>query len=369
MKKSVAILAAFALVAGFAATAAAADWSFYGSARMTTFSSTLSEEAPSNPMGPTYDDTDTAWALQGNSRIGATVSAGDVGGGFEYGTGVNVRKLYGTWNFGGGELLVGQTYTPVTSLLSNQVYNGDNGLLNIGELYAGRQPMIQLTFGGFKVALISPSATTGSGFPNIDTDTTLPKIEAAYKFSTDMFYVKPYVGYNSIDEVNAADLDESVDSYVAGVAGQVAVGPATIKANFYMAQNPVAYGATSATAGAPTDAVTGTVVGAGTPIWNGTSFVDMDEMGGLLMASFKINDMIGLEAGIAYKNQEYDDAGTTAEREVMAYYLQLPITLADGVYIIPEIGQYDFGDLEQTGLADVDLGDLSYIGAKWMINF
>jgi hypothetical protein len=369
MKKTIAILAAFALVAGFAATAAAADWSFYGSARMTTFSSTLSKEAPSNPMQPgLYDDTDTAWNLQGNSRIGANVSAGDVSGRFEYGTGVNLRILYGAWDFGGGQLLVGQTYTPVTQLLSSQVYNGDNGLLNMGEFYAGRQPMIQLTFGGFKVALVRPSTTLGSGGPSTDVDTILPKIEASYKFSTDMFFVTPYGGYNSVDAVNALDQDEGIDSYVAGIAGGVTLGPANIKANFYMAQNPVAYGATAGTAGAPTDGVD-LGAGVGTPIWNGTSFVDMDEMGGLLLASFKFSDMIGLEAGIGYKNQEYDNAGQTWERDVMTYYAQVPITLADGVDIIPEVGMYDFGDLEQTGLADVDLGDLTYIGAKWMINF
>jgi hypothetical protein len=59
MKKTIAILAAFALVFGFVATTMAADWNFYGSARMTTFSQSYSKEAPSNPMAPTYDDRDT----------------------------------------------------------------------------------------------------------------------------------------------------------------------------------------------------------------------------------------------------------------------------------------------------------------------
>jgi hypothetical protein len=368
MKKTIAIFAAFALVFGFAATTMAADWNFYGSARMTTFSYNLAKEAPSNPMTPAYDDRDTAWALQGNSRIGATVSNGDVGGAFEYGTGVNVRKLYGTWNFGAGELLVGQTYTPITSLLSNQVFNGDNGLLNIGELYAGRQPMIQFSFSGFKVAFISPTVTAGAGPYVADTDTTLPKIEAAYQFSSDMFFVKPYVGWNSNDVVTATDQTKGIDSYVAGVAGGVTFGPAQIKANIYMAQNPVSYGATAATAGAPADAVTVGGIG-GTPVWTGTDFEDMDEMGGLILAMFKINDMLGVEGGIAYKAQSLDIPGTKIERKVMAYYAQLPITLADGVFIVPEVGMYDFGDLEVTGLPDTELGSVTYFGAKWQINF
>ena len=117
MKKSIAILAAFALVAGFAVTATAADWSFYGSARMSTFSNSISEEASATG----FDDTDTRWDIQTNARIGANVSAGDVGGRFEYGTSggnANLRLLYGTWDFGGGELLVGQAYTPITFFAS-----------------------------------------------------------------------------------------------------------------------------------------------------------------------------------------------------------------------------------------------------------
>lgn len=50
-------------------------------------------------------------------------------GGFEYGSGVNLRKLYGEWNFGAGSLLIGQTYTPLNYFYSNQVYGGDNDLL------------------------------------------------------------------------------------------------------------------------------------------------------------------------------------------------------------------------------------------------
>lgn len=53
----------------------------------------------------------------------------------------------------------------------------------------------------------------------------------------------------------------------------------------------------------------------------------------------------------------------------MTYYVQLPITLADGVFIVPEIGNYDFGDLKVTGAADTKLGSLLYYGFKTQINF
>jgi hypothetical protein len=50
------------------------------------------------------------------------------------------------------------------------------------------------------------------------------------------------------------------------------------------------------------------------------------------------------------------------------------VTLAKGVYIIPEIGYRDFGtqDIDKPFYIvapDVDLGSLFYAGAKWQIDF
>jgi hypothetical protein len=109
---------------------------------------------------PADSDMDVLWGQQGNSRIGANVKFNDqIGGRFEYGTGVNTRILYGTYTFGNGsELLLGQTYTPSSSYFySNSVYGADGDLLGVGQFYVGRVPMIQWKMGGLKVALVSPN--------------------------------------------------------------------------------------------------------------------------------------------------------------------------------------------------------------------
>jgi hypothetical protein len=121
MKKIIVLTAVFAMV--FAGTALAADWNFYGSARMQLFSNSLSKEASgfgyaTNPLaGATGNSwSETSFDSQVNSRIGANVAAGDVKGRFEYGhrgapasssLGVGTRILYGSWNFGSGVMLVG----------------------------------------------------------------------------------------------------------------------------------------------------------------------------------------------------------------------------------------------------------------------
>ena len=228
MKKLITILAALALVCAFTLPAAAADWSFYGSARMTTFSYTADDGSGGD------DDTDTSWTLQGNSRIGARVKAGDVAGRFEYGSGPNLRLLYAEWNFGAGKMLVGQSYTPACYFPSNQVWGSDNDLLNFGGIYQGREPMIQLSFGTFKLALIEPQGgDLGTGG---DVDTTLPLIEASYKFKTDMFYVDVVGGYQTYTIDSNANLaaDVDVDSYLVGINAGVNVGPLALKGSFRM---------------------------------------------------------------------------------------------------------------------------------------
>ena len=365
MKKSIAILAAFALVAGFAVTATAADWSFYGSARMATFSIDKDEDSVNkNPLLPVSDgETDTQWTLQGNARIGANVKAGDVGGRFEYGSGPNLRLLYGTWDFGGGELQVGQNYTPTVNFLSNQVFDSDAGLLGIGQFYRGRRAMIQLTFGGLQVALVDPNGNQQvTGYGGVDIETTLPQLEASYRFSTDMFWIEPILGYSTYDVVAANGDSEGVDSWVAGAYFGVNLGPATIKSGGYIAQNTGPYGAYQGYG-------SGATLLQGDPVFFNGSVQDNEEMGAVLVAGFKISDMLGFEAGVGYKNNEIEIGAATAETTVLNYYAQLPVTLADGVYIIPEVGYFDFGELEVTGLADVEQGADTYVGAKWMINF
>jgi hypothetical protein len=160
MKKLLVIL----LVLGLAAPVMAAEWNMYGSARMATFwvdydaedvsteglsADEIAEVADAlgvsvatiNALG--RDDEGLQHALQGNSRIGANVKVSDqIGGRFEFGVNeasVTSRQLYGTYNFGSGKLLVGQTYTPVSSFFySNSVFGDDGDLLGVGQFYGHR---------------------------------------------------------------------------------------------------------------------------------------------------------------------------------------------------------------------------------------
>lgn len=351
MKKVIIAIAALAMLAS---SAYAADWNFYGSARVSTFYETT--KADNTPDVDGY-----AQALQGNSRIGANVKVSDeLSGRFEYGAsggGVNVRLLYGEWNFGAGSLLVGQDWTPLVMWNSSQVWGVDNGLWGVGEYGGHRLAQLKLKIGGFRLALMAPDVdfmdTVGtdlnSGSATYSTEVKIPAIALKYVFSADNYNLKAIAGYSSFEILNAAG-NKDVDSYVVGVGADISFGKLWIGTSVHAGSNVGNLG---------TEWVNNTYTGTGYAAYDGTTLTDNDAIGYQLVVSYTVNDMIGLEAGYGYCETEFDVAASN-EDEVASYYLQAPITLAPGVVITPEIGVVDW---EEAG------EKTTYFGAKWQINF
>ncbi|MBW2739801.1 MAG: hypothetical protein JRE64_13345 [Deltaproteobacteria bacterium] len=363
MKKLFVILSAIMLAIVFAVPAGATtDWDFYGSVRMQTFNVNQDENNPSNKTG--FDDRDSRWGLNTVSRIGATVQDGDIGGRFEYGMNDNstnaddvaLRRLYGTWNFGPGELLIGKEYTPI-HFVTNQVYDNDYGLRGFGGFFTFR-PMIQVKVDGFKLALISPNndgLTDKAKNLGYDYDNTWPKVEASYTLSMDTFCVKAFGGWNAFELVDNNDKEYDVTSYIYGVAGVVNAGPVTLKAMIWGGQNVGFYGLT-------TDQEVDFAPDYAAAV---DDVRDNNGYGGVVSIGVKINDVIGVEAGYGYVSGEDDPVGKNHNDEAWAAYLQAPITLAQGVTVVPEIGHYDYEENDTNS----DQGYESYFGAKWQINF
>ncbi|MCP3942244.1 MAG: porin [Desulfobacteraceae bacterium] len=354
MKKLMVIVAALTLIAG---SAYAADWNFYGSARVSTFYVDTNNAQSQNTNA--YEE-----ALQSNARIGAHVKASDeLSGRFEYGTSgdnANIRLLYGEWNFGAGSLTVGQDYTPIYMTISTQVYAGDAGLLGWGDSYPGRKAQLKVKFGDFQIALVetdtvyaagtTASSIAGSGA----TEVQLPAIHARYRLARDNWFFLVAGGYQTFD-VNLAD-KKSVDSYLVAASGGATFGPVDLKASGFFGTNV----GNIISMDVSTSTTAAAIGGGGYASFDGTNLVDNDAYGYALVAAYTINDMFGLEAGFGYARTEYDGSGLTKD-DVYSWYLQGPITLAPGVFIIPEMGMIDY---EQS-----DQNLIKYLGAKWQINF
>ena len=135
MKKLFVIFASIALVAAFAVSASATEWSLYGSARLGTFitSQDFGDTTFNNSIGDNDDD-DLQWDLA-NSRVGANVKGDNIKAQFEAsvagrsGNNVGTRRLYGVYDFGSVKLKIGQDYGPLDQFISGQAFGGDLGLL------------------------------------------------------------------------------------------------------------------------------------------------------------------------------------------------------------------------------------------------
>jgi hypothetical protein len=361
MKKLFIIFAILCL----AAPAMAADWNFYGSARMATFRVDVDPDVPG-----VDSDTDTAWGQQGNSRIGATVKFNDeIGGAFEMSDSFGKRKLYGTYAFGSSELLLGQTYTPVSSqFYSNSVYDGDGDLLGVGQFYVGRVPMIQWSIAGFKLALVQPNTVDvaetaatdptvvagvyvpGTAAVNYDVDVDLPKIELAYKFKTDMFFVEFAGGYQTYT-LDGATQDYDIDSYIGELGFGMTIGPVFFNLAVHMGSNLGNYGAYNPVGLTDEATLTGT---------GDTN--DVDGLGFLGVVGFNISEMFTVEMGYGHEEAELDNSNNTEVAD--QYYVNCTINIAPGFFIVPEIGMIQFSEDATTPEPET-----FYYGAKWQINF
>ena len=373
------------------------EWGLYGSVRMATFwtSQDYGDLYKSN-TNPSGDDVfgrsgvqNLQWNLQSNSRIGATVKGGKLEARFELGvtsegSGGNVssRRLYGVWHFNEGwGLKVGKDFTPITFFLSNQVFDSDNGLEFVGNAYGARYGQIAVEGKGFKFAAITPSPTALDNLAGTVADATteskIPKFEASYQFNfTDAISVHAFGGwqyYNLywLEPVSAARQEENVSSYTFGVGADLNFGPFFVKPQ-------VSYCTNGAVAGwLNTNLGLNSSLPQQTPFINatGNGIVDIKSLMAMLAIGFTPTESLGLEAGVGYLNSESDSYQAEAmsvkfKNTYLEYYLQAAITMAMGVYLIPEVGFRDYGKLEgNLAEPNQDLGSLFYAGAKWQIDF
>jgi hypothetical protein len=351
MKKFLVLFFAIAMVVAFTVPSYAEfTYSFKGDARMNTYSVNTSKEY----NGTTDDDRDTTWSKENIlSRFSITAKSENIKGYIEIRPNVGsfVRHWFGEYDFGAGKLLVGKTWAPATFFTNNQNFAG-NLIAGYGNLnyLAARVDQIRLTFGDLVIGFVDPS----NGLSNLgltSTDVTWPTVEATYTLKLDPVKLMFAAGYKTYDAVNAANTSFSVDSYFVGASAYLNFGPMYANVEGHWVQNADNYGLNYPT------------VDAGAK-FSGGQVKDNTGYGYLAAVGYKISDMLSAEAGYSHLEAKNDLPGATADDASMMYVM-LPITVAPGVTISPELGKVDEG---KSG-ANVDQGDYSYFGATWKIAF
>jgi hypothetical protein len=380
MKKLFVIIAAAALVFAFVAPAPAVDWNFFGSARMATFyfsddygdqdataATGIYSQYFGNLNSNSSDQDGMQWEMQSNSRLGARVKAESVSGYVEMGLkgsegndiDVGTRRIYGQWDFGAGKFKIGKDYTPCNQFISSQTVFADTGLLGIGTYYAFRPAQASLSFGGFTIAAITNDADSLSAIDgtaaNGDVQYYLPKLEAGWGMGFDNFSFGLMGGFQTYTEEDVVSLrngrrnDVDVTSWVLGAQASFNIGPAYIRGSVSYDENGGNAGWLSTSA-----------------YWDGDDDVkDSNVTQAALVAGFKMSDMLSFEGGFGYSNLDSDEAAWD-DFSPWSAYVNATVGLAPGVYIIPEIGYFDYDDNPISG---DDQGNTFYAGAKWQIDF
>jgi hypothetical protein len=235
-----------------------------------------------------------------------------------------------------------------------------NGIAAYGNLNAdaARVDQIRLTFGDLVIGFLDPTmgSRTTLAVPGGETDINIPNIEGTYTLKLDPAKLMFAAGYGSYT-IDTAAADYDVDSYFVGVAALMNFGPVYFNVEGHIASNGFQYGLNY-----------GDAIGAnridGNAVFSGGEIKDTDSYGYLAAIGFKINDMLTVEAGYSYLECEKDVAGLQAD-DASWMYVMLPITVAPGVTIAPEIGKIDEGKDEN----GADQGDQTYFGATWKIAF
>jgi hypothetical protein len=301
----------------------ASDWSFYGTTAISTF---FGEASATLPNGSILNAN-----LQSDSLLGAVVKINDkISGQFEYGLTAGadsagntamfpmLRIFSADYNFGLGTLTIGQNYGPANFFISNQAFYDDILMLPYGGIYTGRNPMLQISMFGAKVAMLKPIS------PYYYTSSLSDKAQFQASYGINL-------AGNNISFMGACA--NNVVGYMVGLGIQLApiMKNLTLAADVYLAKNPDNVGIANIASLVGDDAnnITNTATGA------------------LAVANYKLSDIISIEGGFGYYKNNNNIAYT-------ANYIQIPITLDKNVNIVPEAGCFL---------------DKVYYGAKWQINF
>jgi len=375
MKKFIVLFAVLAMVFGMTASAVA-DMTPYGSIRFRTYTQDTDKEFG----GTSYDVRGTMWNMGLLSRLGFKFSSGDVGGLWEIDTGIGsllstpwadidsnrwgdirVRHAYGYWNFGAGQLLIGQTGIP-TDLSIGTVYWTGNVDMGWGApgLQTARPMQLRLTFGSLKVAFITPYTTTSGVWGSTDAvDVTLPKIELGYGFKMENMAFTFGAGYQTYEERDApTDTTQDVDAYLLAARFKGNFDAFYVGVVLSYAQNARQYGMEY------TDNINGSAV------WHTGTMHDAETMTAGIALGYKVSDTVYLQGGYYLMDSENDANGTTKyEDEAQAYFVNCKVKLADNVYVIPEITVTDRDDSTWGATTATKQGKQTTAGVFWVINF
>ena len=379
MKKRIISASIIAAALGLSVPAMALDVTPYGAIRVGTWWTSSTYYNGQNAL----HDADFTLDLQGDSLVGMRVKEGDFSGVAEMGAynpknragGVELRMLFGEWDFGGGKLRVGYAPSPYV-FRSEQTYDSDGGFNGYGSLWDGRYAQIKASLNnGLYLTLKKQSTSNTGGTSNFTTntgpawqntpfnltatqyaatntnyDTYLPQTTVGYEGKAGILKYGGGLAFNfykvtqtTSDVVTSRD---EIYSYLGFAHGTVDLAPVELKFNVYTGQN---VGNLMANSGAAT----------GSYYFNRHNAYTY---GGWAQVGYTVNNKIKMFTGASY---ESNDTKESKVDDRMAAFANLQYAVSKNFKVVPEITYLN--DLRsRTGAKEPQI---YAAGVKWEMTF
>ncbi len=302
--------------------------------------------------------------------------------------GATVRHAYGWWEVTPSfRIMAGKTTTPLSPLNPSQLIGMRSGSLNVigvgyGNYYSGRAAQVRGTFKFSKavrleVALVDPSGINvfgdygpwlGSEASDYQTNTKIPRIDIGCPVYVGPVSLYPSFMYQhrTVDRIGDLNngIDNDVDTYVGSLGVKAGFGPFGISAEGNYGQN---WGNSWANTGGSTPSrISGAFLNTAS-----NDIEDAETYSFWVDLSYKLGPitphlMYGQE-----KTETKAMVGTVCvdrEAKSQMWGISVPIDLAKGFRVRPELMWYDDGDDEIAG-TDTDRGKYAIYGVQFQITF
>jgi hypothetical protein len=300
-----------------------------------------------------------------------------------------VRHAYGWWDVSPMfQILAGHSTSPFSPLNPNQLLGTRSGSLNVigvgyGDYYAGRFVQVRGTFKFSKaikleIALVDPNGVMSGPFgddypsPYSAQNTLIPRVDISLPL-----YLGPvhlYPGFlwqrRGVDGATfgGTTVDDNITTWIGTLGGKFGMGPFALSAEFNYGEN---WGNTRGLAGISGPArLANATLKADNNINNAETYsfwVDLSYKFGPIAPSLIYGQMKSKSLGpfVGYSGSQYAESKSMSQM----WGVSVPITLAKGFTLRPELMWYDDGDLKVEGQPDKDLGKYSILGVQFQITF
>jgi hypothetical protein len=292
-----------------------------------------------------------------------------------------IRHAYGWWDVSPMfQILAGHSTTPFSPLNPSQLLGTRSGSTNIigvgyGDYYAGRFVQVRGTFkfskaAKLEVALVDPNGIMAAGddFPAPYTamNTVIPRVDISLPLYLGPVHLYPGFLWQRRGVDNASfggrPVDDNITTWIGTLGGKFGMGPFALSAEFNYGEN---WGNTRGLAGTSMPArLASATLKADNNINNAETYsfwVDLSYKFGPMNPSLIYGQM---------KSKSHV-TGTSVEVECLSQMMgvSIPITLAKGFTLRPELMWYDDGKTKTQNLGDVDNGKYSILGVQFQITF